>query len=96
MWPTWVSLAGSRFNSKAEANYSPTEDALHKAKYFILSCQDLTVGMDHKPLLGILNDKSLEAIDNPKILRLKEKTLVWRFKIVHSRVALVLDHLLST
>ena len=39
--------------------------------------------MDHKPLLGILNDKSLEAIDNPKILRLKEKTLVWRFKIVH-------------
>ena len=38
---------------------------------------------DHKPLLGVLNDRSMESIDNPRLVRLKEKTLGWRFKIIH-------------
>jgi hypothetical protein len=33
------------------------------------------VATDHKPLLGILND--------PRVQRLKEKTLPWQFSIVH-------------
>ena len=39
--------------------------------------------MDHKPLLGILSDRSLEEIENPRLENLKEKTLRYRFSIVH-------------
>ena len=39
--------------------------------------------MDHKPLLGILGDKSLEDIENPRLENLKEKTLRYKFTIVH-------------
>ena len=41
------------------------------------------IGTDHKPLLGVLNDRSMESIDNPRLIHLKEKTLGWRFKIIH-------------
>ena len=40
------------------------------------------IGTDHKPLLGVLNDKSMESIENPRLIRLKEKTLGWRFQII--------------
>jgi hypothetical protein len=33
--------------------------------------------------LGVLNNRSLESIDNPRLVRLKEKTLGWRFRIIH-------------
>ena len=39
--------------------------------------------MDHKPLLGILNDKSLADIENPRLLMLKEKTLWFTFDVLH-------------
>ena len=85
-----VTLVGSRFTSKAESSYSPTEgellavqDGLHRTRYFTLGCDDLLVGTDHKPLLGILNNKPMDTIDNPRILRIKEKTLAWRFKVIY-------------
>ncbi len=81
---------GSRFTSPAESRYSPTEgealavvNALDKSRYFTLGCDDLIVGTDHKPLLGIFNNKSLESIDNPRIRRLKEKTFGWSFSLIH-------------
>ena len=43
----------------------------------------LILATDHKPLTKILNDRSLETIQNPRILRLKEKTLMFDFKVVH-------------
>ena len=83
-------FAGSQFNTKAESNYSPVEGeclavvkALRKARYFILGCDDLTVVTDHKPLLKVLGNRKLEEIYNPRLLSLKEKTLIYRFKIVH-------------
>ena len=83
-------FAGSQFNTKAEANYSPVEGealavvkALHKARYFVLGCADLIVVTDHKPLLKLLGNRKLEEIFNPRLLSLKEKTLIYRFKIVH-------------
>ena len=83
-------LVGSRFCIPAETNYSPTEgealavaDALHRTKHFTLGCKKLIVATDHKPLLGILNSKPLEKIDNPRLLRLKEKTLLWNFEIIY-------------
>ena len=46
-----------------------------KSKHSNLGCEKLLVSVDHKPLLGLLNDKSLAEIDNPRLLMLKEKTL---------------------
>ena len=87
----WVLvLCCSRYTSPAESRYSPVEGeclgvawSLNKAKYFVLGCENLIVAVDHKPLLGILGDKSLEEIDNPRLENLKEKTLRYRFSIVH-------------
>lgn len=85
-----VCMVGSRFTSHAESNYAPTEgeglaiaDALHRTRYYTLGCADLVICTDHKPLLGIFNDRSLEQIDNPRVSRLKEKTLAWRFSMVY-------------
>ena len=41
------------------------------------------MGTDHKPLLGVLNEGSLESIANQRLERLKEKMLGWRFKFIH-------------
>ena len=53
-------------------------DALNKARYFILGCEDLIIAVDHKPLLKIFGNRSLE--DN---FNLKEKTLRYCFRMVH-------------
>ena len=58
-------------------------DALFKARHFVLGCPNLIVAVDHKPLLGLLNDKSLADIDNPRLLMLKEKTLWFNFDVIH-------------
>ena len=85
-----VCMVGSSFNSPAEANYAPIEgeclgvaSALHKTRYYTQGCDKLLVCTDHKPLLGVLGDKELGKIDNPRLLRLKEKTLGWKFRIIH-------------
>ena len=57
-------------------------EGLQKAKHFILGCEKLIVTVDHKPLLGLLNDKSLAEIDNPRLLMLKKNTLRFNFKVV--------------
>lgn len=81
---------GGQFNNSAEANYAPVEGeclavvkALHKARYFVSGCSNLLVATDHKPLLKVLGDRKLENIDNPRLLRLKEKTLRYRFKMIY-------------
>ena len=85
-----VCMVGSRFTSSAEQNYAPVEgellgvaDGLHRTRYYTQGCEKLVIGVDHKPLLGILNDRPLEKIENGRLLRLKEKTLGWRFRVVH-------------
>ena len=83
-------LVGSRFTHPAEKRYAPIEGealavtyALHQTRYYVLGCEDLIIATDHKPLLRILDDRSLAAIDNRRLLNLKEKTLSYRFTIVH-------------
>lgn len=83
-------LVGSRFTHPAESRYAPIEGealavvyALHQTRYYVLGCKDLLVATDHKPLLQILNDRSLTDIDNRRLLNLKEKTLGYRFTILH-------------
>ena len=58
-------------------------DALAKAKHFVLGCPDLLVAVDHKPLLVVINDRPLEEIKKTRLLALKQKTLWFRFKVVH-------------
>ena len=86
----WVTLAGSRFLRDAEQRYAPIEGealavawALEDTKFFTLGCKDLVVATDHKQLVKILGDRCLGDIDNMRIFRLKQRTLKWRFQIVH-------------
>lgn len=85
-----ITLVGSRFTHAAESRYAPIEgealavaDALDKARYFVIGCRDLIVAVDHKPLLKLLGDRALDDIPNPRLRNLKEKTLRYRFRIVH-------------
>ena len=55
---------------------------MYKSRHFVLGCDKLIVAVDHKPLLGLLNDKSLADIENPRLLMLKEKTLWFNFDVM--------------
>ena len=85
-----IVFAGSRFTTGAESRYHPVEGealsvawGLHKTRYFTIGCGNLTLCVDHKPLLKILGNKELNDINNTRILNFKEKTLRWRFKVLH-------------
>ena len=85
-----ITLVGSRFTHAAESRYAPIEgealavaDALGKTRLFVLGCAELIVTVDHKPLLKILGDSTLDQISNTRLRNLKEKTLRYRFKIIH-------------
>ena len=83
-------FAGSRFTKDAESRYAPIEGealalvhGLKSCRMFVLGNPSLTVAVDHKPLIKIFNDRELDTIDNPRILSLKEKALMYNFKIQH-------------
>ena len=35
------------------------------------------------PLLGLMANKNLDSIDNPRLVHLKQKTLGWRFTVIY-------------
>ena len=85
-----VVLVGSRFTHAAESRYAPIEGealtvayALDKASHFVLGCENLIVAVDHKPLLGLFGNRSLENIPNNRLRNIKEKTLRYRFTMRH-------------
>ena len=87
-----IALAGSRFLSPAEKNYAPVEGealavawALEQTRFFTMGCSDLLVIVDHKPLTKIFGDRRLDEIDNPRLFRLKRRTLMWSFDIEYQR-----------
>ena len=66
-----ITLAGSRFLTSAEQRYAPIEVealavacGLEQSKYFTQGCNDLLVVTDHKPLVKILGDRTLDEISN--------------------------------
>ena len=87
----WKVVAyASRFCHPAESNYAPIEGealsaavGLHKFRHFVLGCKELILIVDHKPLVKILGDRNMEDIHNTRLLRLKEKTLPYRFTVLH-------------
>ncbi len=83
-------FCNSRFLQESESNYCPLEGealavawSLKKAKMFLLGCPEFLIQTDHKPLVPIFGDKALSTIDNPRLVRLKEKTFPYSFIIQH-------------
>ena len=83
-----LALCGSRHLTQAEAGYAPIEGealavawCLRKARLFLLGCPSLLLVTDHRPLVGLLGDKALTEIVNPRLFRLKEQTLQFKFTI---------------
>ena len=50
---------------------------------FLLGCPDVIVVTDHEPLKGLFGDRDLSKIHNPRLFRLKEKTLRYCFTMQH-------------
>ena len=85
-----ITLAGSRFLSSAEQRYAAIEGealavawGLEQTRYFTQGCDNLVVVTDHKPLVKIFGDRTLDEITNSRLFRLKQRTLPWRFDIKH-------------
>ena len=85
-----ITLAGSRHLKPAESRYAPVEGealaiiwSLKQTKYFTLGCNQLTIITDHKPLIKLFGDRTLDEIQNMRLFKLKEKSMHWMFKIVH-------------
>ena len=83
-------FAGSRFCIDAERRYAPIEGetaaialALEKCRIFVMGCPNFIVVTDHESLKGLFGDRDLGKIPNPRLFRLKEKTLRCRFTIQH-------------
>ena len=49
-----------------------------------MGCQNLYVATDHASLVTVLGDQSLADVENPRLARIKERTLWWQFKIIHT------------
>ena len=84
-----ITLCGSRFLKKTEERYAPIEGealavawALEQTRFFTMGCDDLVVVVDHKPLTKILGDRALNEISNPRLFRIKQRTLPWIYKIM--------------
>ena len=39
--------------------------------------------VDHKPLLKVVGDSALDDIPNPRLRNIKEKSLRYRFRVLH-------------
>ena len=48
-----------------------------------MKCPKLIVATDHKPLLGILGNRALDTIDNPSLVRIKQRALPWNYDLMH-------------
>ena len=49
-----------------------------------MGCKNLYVATDHSALVTVLWDQSMADMENPRIARIKKKTLWWQFKILHT------------
>ena len=85
-----ITLAGSRFLKPAETRYAPVEGealaiawSLEHTKHFTQGNDNLIVVTDHKPLVKLFGDRTLDQIANSRLFSLKQRTLPWRFTVVH-------------
>ena len=57
--------------------------ALEQSKFFTQGCDRLTVATDHKPLISLLGQKSLDQVPNTRLFRIKQRISSWKFRITH-------------
>lgn len=82
---------GSRFLTDTEMRYCTIElellaaaCAMSKCRHYLIGLPTFTLITDHRPLIPILNYYTLDAVENPRLHRLKEKVsqyvfiTVWR------------------
>ena len=88
----WQTIhVASKFNSPAVSRYHPVEGeafaaswALEKCKLFVLGHPNLTLAVDHKPLLAILGPcQELAEVINPRLMNFKLKSMAFQFTPVH-------------
>eukprot|EP00094_Tigriopus_californicus_P014151 TCALIF_13706-PA protein Name:"Similar to pol Retrovirus-related Pol polyprotein from transposon gypsy (Drosophila melanogaster)" AED:0.33 eAED:0.38 QI:0/0/0/0.71/0/0/7/0/476 len=95
--PIWKLLqCGSRAVTPTESRYSLTKIELLAVVWAIKKCfmflrgAEFDLVVDHKPLVPIINFKTLNQIQTPRIMRLKEKlaysfpTAIWRAGVDHT------------
>ena len=77
---------GSRFLTDAETRYATIELellavvwAMSKCRPYLIGQQHFTLMTDHRPLVPILNHYTLDAVENPRLQRLKEKLSPYLF-----------------
>jgi hypothetical protein len=89
---TWKLVdANSRWGTDTESRYAivelelaAVEWAIRKCRLYLSGIPTFTVMVDHQALVAILDKYTLDAIENPKIQRLKERlspysfTTIWR------------------
>ena len=78
-----ITLAGSRFLKPVETRYAPVEAealaiawSLEQTRHFTQGCDNLIVVTDHKPLVKLFGDCTLDEIANPRLFRLKQRSLM--------------------
>ena len=83
-----IVFAGSKSTNGAQKRYCPIEGeclaaayGLKRCRMYTLGCPNLILAVDHKPLTNILNNRYLDTIHNPRLRRLKEKTLPFKYEI---------------
>ena len=71
---------------KSLSRYSTTELELlgivwgiQKCHAYLAGMENFTVITDHRPLLSILNNQTLEQVTSPRIQRLKERLMRYNF-----------------
>jgi hypothetical protein len=91
---------GSRSLLPAETRYATNELeclaiqwGVHACKHYLLGCR-FTVFTDHRPLVGTFN-KNLSDIENPRMLKYREKLTPYQFNItwIPGKVNLIADAL---
>ena len=85
-----ITVAGSRFLTETESRYAAVEGealaiawGLEQTRYFTQGCDKLLVVTDHKPLVKVFGDQTLDAITNTRLFRLKQRTLQWKFTVAY-------------
>ena len=85
-----IVLAGSRFLRPSESRYAAVEReslaivwALEQSQYFTQGCNNLLVLTDLKPLVKLFGCRTINEIANPRLFRSKQRSLLWRLKILH-------------
>lgn len=77
---------GSRFLTETETRYATTElellavaRATSRYKFSLTGLQHFQLVADHRPLIPIFNNYTLDAVENPRLQRLKEELSPYPF-----------------